>query len=99
MLFRSERGRITLSAQIEGDELLIQVQDSGPGISPEHLPHLFDRFYRADESRNRATGGTGLGLAIVKGLVEGMRGRVWAESVIGEGARFWLALPVVGEKG
>ncbi len=97
--YTPERGRITLSAQIEGDELLIQVQDSGPGISPEHLPHLFDRFYRADESRNRATGGTGLGLAIVKVLVEGMRGRVWAESVIGEGARFWLALPVVGEKG
>lgn len=96
--YTPERGRITISAQVEGNEVLIQVQDSGPGIPPEHLPHLFDRFYRADESRNRATGGTGLGLAIVKALVEGMRGRVWAESVIGEGAKFWVALPVVAEK-
>jgi len=98
IVYTPERGRIAISAKVEGDELLIQVQDSGPGISPEHLLHLFDRFYRADESRNRATGGTGLGLAIVKVLVEGQRGRVWAESVPGEGARFWLALPVVDEK-
>jgi signal transduction histidine kinase len=96
--YTPERGRIHITAQVEGSELLIQVQDSGPGISPEHLPHLFDRFYRADESRNRATGGTGLGLAIVKVWVEGMRGRVWAESVPGEGARFWLALPVVADE-
>lgn len=95
IVYTPERGRIHITAQVEGNELLIQVQDSGPGIAPEHLPHLFDRFYRADESRNRATGGTGLGLAIVKVWVEGMRGRVWAESVPGEGARFWLALPVV----
>lgn len=92
--YTPERGRITLSAQVQGDEVLVQVQDSGPGLPPEHLPHLFDRFYRADESRNRATGGTGLGLAIVKALVEGMRGRVWAESIVGEGAQFWVALPV-----
>ncbi|MBK9053499.1 MAG: HAMP domain-containing protein [Chloroflexi bacterium] len=98
IVYTPERGRIHITAQVEGDELLIQVQDSGPGIAPEHLPHLFDRFYRADESRNRATGGTGLGLAIVKVWVEGMRGRVWAESVPGEGARFWLALPVADEK-
>lgn len=90
-----ERGRITLSAQVEGGEVLVQVQDSGPGIPPEHLPHLFDRFYRADTSRDRATGGTGLGLAIVKALVEGMRGRVWAENGNGEGARFQVALPMV----
>ncbi len=92
--YTPERGRITLSAQVQGDEVLVLVQDSGPGIAPEHLPHLFDRFYRADESRNRATGGTGLGLAIVKALVEGMRGRVWPERVPGEGARFGVALPV-----
>lgn len=89
-----ERGRITFSAQVEGNELLIQVQDSGPGIPPEHLPHLFDRFYRADASRDRTTGGVGLGLAIVKALLEGMRGRVWAENGDGEGARFGVALPV-----
>lgn len=90
-----EYGRITISAQVVGDEVSIQVQDSGPGIAPEHLPHLFERFYRTDESRNRATGGAGLGLAIVKALVEEMGGHVWAENRDGEGALFTVALPIL----
>jgi two-component system OmpR family sensor kinase/two-component system sensor histidine kinase BaeS len=67
-----------------GDQpsVIVTVTDTGPGIAPEDLPHIFDRFYRADKSRARASGGSGLGLAIVKQLVEAHGGRVWAESPV-----------------
>jgi len=72
------------------------VADSGIGIAPEHLPHLFERFYRVDKSRSRALGGTGVGLAIARALVEAMGGRIWAESAgPGQGATFAFTLPVV----
>jgi two-component system OmpR family sensor kinase/two-component system sensor histidine kinase BaeS len=76
--------------------LLVAVTDSGPGIAPDDLPHVFDRFYRADKSRSRASGGAGLGLAIVKQLVEAHGGRVWAESEMGKGTTFKFTLPVAG---
>jgi signal transduction histidine kinase len=88
------------SEQIADDKLitdhwlLITVTDTGSGIAPEDLPHVFDRFYRADRSRNRATGGSGIGLAIVKQLVEAHGGRVWAESELGKGSRFSFTLPL-----
>ena len=68
------------------------VSDRGAGIAPKHLPFIFDRFYRADASRNRQTGGTGLGLAIVRALITAQGGRVAAESEPGAGATiiFWL---------
>ncbi len=72
------------------------VQDDGPGIAPEHLPLIFERFYRADPSRDRATGGSGLGLAIVKSLVEAQGGEVSAESRLGHGSRFTWTLPRSG---
>jgi signal transduction histidine kinase len=78
----------------DGDFARIDVTDKGPGIAPDHLPHLFDRFYRVDASRARHTGGAGLGLAIVKQLVLAQGGRVWAESTVGEGATFSFTLPV-----
>jgi signal transduction histidine kinase len=87
-------GEITVTAWQEGDELWVCVRDTGEGIPPEHLPHIFDRFYRADRSRARATGGSGLGLAIVKGVVEAHHGRVWAESEPGVGSLFFVSLPV-----
>ncbi len=75
--------------------LLITVTDSGPGISPEDLPHIFDRFYRGDKSRSRQTGGMGLGLAIARHLVEAHGGRIWAESAgAGQGATFHVMLPI-----
>jgi signal transduction histidine kinase len=77
--------------------IVVTVRDTGPGIAPEHLAHIFDRFYRADRSRARATGGAGLGLAIVRQLVEAHGGRVWAESTPGEGARFIFTLPVASK--
>lgn len=74
--------------------LLTTVADTGTGIAPEDLPYVFDRFYRANKSRNRASGGSGIGLAIVKQLVEAHGGRVGVESEVGQGTRFWLTLPV-----
>jgi signal transduction histidine kinase len=86
-------GAVVVSAAAADGEIRIAVQDSGPGIAVDHLPHIFDRFYRADPSRARATGGAGLGLAIVKQLVEAHGGRVWAENAPGAGARFTFSLP------
>ena len=92
--YTPEGGTITLSLFENGDWALLKVADTGIGISPEHLPHIFDRFYRADRARSRASGGTGLGLAIVKGIVEQHGGRVTVTSEPGEGSIFtvWLKL-------
>jgi signal transduction histidine kinase len=86
-------GEIMVTAVDQGHEVLVNVRDTGEGIAPQHLPHVFDRFYRADPSRARASGGTGLGLAIVKGLVEAHGGWVSAESVCGQGTAFHFTLP------
>jgi signal transduction histidine kinase len=79
-------GRITVFARPEaGGGVLVGVTDTGRGIPAEHLPRVFERFYRADAARSRQDGGTGLGLAIVKHMVEGHGGRVFAESTVGTG--------------
>jgi signal transduction histidine kinase len=74
------------------DKATVRIQDNGPGIDSEALLHIFDRFYRADPSRNSNTGGTGLGLAIVKQMIEGQGGSVWAESQKGEGTSIYFTL-------
>jgi signal transduction histidine kinase len=71
----------------------VTVADTGTGIPPEELPHIFDRFYRVDRSRTRASGGTGLGLAVARQLVEAHGGRIWAESQPGRGSAFSFTLP------
>jgi signal transduction histidine kinase len=75
---------------VRGAGSTIEVADTGIGISPEHLPHLFERFYRVDPSRNRVTGGFGLGLAIVESLVSLQKGEIRVESRVGEGTTFFL---------
>jgi signal transduction histidine kinase len=85
--------RVRLSRR--GQNLDIAIQDQGPGIPPEHLDLIWERFYRVEDSRDRDSGGIGLGLAIVKRLVEAQGGRVWAESRPGEGATFHFTLPSV----
>jgi two-component system OmpR family sensor kinase len=72
----------------------IAVADNGAGISPEHLPHLFDRFYRADSSRSRESGGTGLGLAIARAIAESHHGQISVSSQVGVGTTFTVTLPV-----
>jgi len=92
--FAPQGGQVTVTAQPDGKWMSVQVCDTGPGIKPEHLPYVFERFYRADPSRTRATGGAGLGLAIVKQLVEAHGGRAWVESAPGAGATFGFTLPL-----
>ncbi len=86
-------GQIEVAAQAGGGGVHLAVRDTGEGIPPEDLPHIFDRFYRADTSRSRETGGSGLGLTIARGLVEAMGGRIWAESTPGRGTTVHLTLP------
>ena len=91
-------GAIRLSAVQEADQIVIAVSDEGPGIAPEHIPHLFDRFYRVDRARSRATGGAGLGLAIVQHLVKAHGGSVAVQSLLGKGTTFTLRLPGVDQR-
>ncbi|GAA5513474.1 adaptive-response sensory-kinase SasA [Deinococcus carri] len=87
---------ITLGSQPEenGQEVRLSVRDDGPGISPEHLERLFDRFYRVEDSRSRDQGGAGLGLSIAKGIVDAHGGRIWLESEPGKGTTAYVQLPV-----
>jgi signal transduction histidine kinase len=87
-------GLIRVAVQDCGQEVEVRVADSGPGIPAEHLPFLFERFYRTDASRSRETGGAGLGLAIVQQLAVAHGGRVWVESAGGRGSVFAFSLPV-----
>lgn len=79
---------------IDKPSLVISFTDTGKGIEPDSLPYVFDRFYRADDSRSRADGGTGLGLAIVKQMVEAHGGQVWAGSEPGKGSTFYISFPL-----
>ncbi len=86
--------RIVASARPLATEVVFTIQDFGPGIASEHIDRIFERFYRVDKARSRESGGTGLGLAIVKHIVQAHGGRIWAESVLGKGASFHIALPL-----
>ena len=86
-------GSITIGTEERGDEIVLSVSDTGPGIPSEALPRIFERFFRVDRARSRALGGTGLGLAIVRHTMELLNGRAWVESRLGEGATFYLSLP------
>ncbi|MDO5480105.1 MAG: PAS domain-containing sensor histidine kinase [Candidatus Saccharibacteria bacterium] len=86
-------GSIYINVLGDGDRVLINVTDTGIGISAEDLQHVFQKFYRADNSDTREIGGTGLGLYLVKQRTEAMGGRVWAESAFGQGTTFYVSLP------
>jgi signal transduction histidine kinase len=87
------QGAVTVRAWREKGEARVEVADTGQGIPAEQLPRIFERFYRGDRSRNRATGGSGLGLAIARGIIEAHGGRIWVESSIGQGTVITFTLP------
>lgn len=93
MKYTPEGGSVYVGVLGDGDRVLINVTDTGIGISSDDLQHIFQKFYRADNSDTREIGGTGLGLYIVKQRVEAMGGRIWAESAFGEGSTFYVSLP------
>jgi two-component system phosphate regulon sensor histidine kinase PhoR len=92
--YSEAQSEVVILAEGRPEEVLITVRDRGCGIDQEHLPRLFERFYRVDKARSRRQGGTGLGLAIVKHIVQAHGGRVTVESVPGEGSAFTIHLPV-----
>lgn len=91
-------GKVVVRLRQAEGHIEIAVRDTGHGIEPEHLPHLFDHFYRTDRARARDSGGTGLGLAIVKGIVEAHGGTVAVETQVGMGSEFRLRLPVLSRE-
>ncbi len=90
--FTPSGGHVTLLAREQGNEAILSVRDTGIGIAAEDLPRIFERFYKAD--RARSTGGTGLGLSIAKHIVQAHGGRIWAESILGQGSTFSFSLPL-----
>jgi signal transduction histidine kinase len=92
--FTPEKGEVHIEVVHENEGVEVRVTDTGPGIPPKDLPHLFERFYRGDRARSRASGGSGLGLAIAKQWVEAHGGMIRAENVEDGGARFTIRLPI-----
>ncbi len=86
-------GQIELIVWREAGDLRVEVRDTGEGIRPEDLPHVFEQFYRGEKSRSRATGGAGLGLAIARGIIEAHGGKIGVQSEPGKGARFYFTIP------
>jgi two-component system OmpR family sensor kinase/two-component system sensor histidine kinase BaeS len=86
-------GTVEVTATRTANQVLVRVQDTGEGIPPEDLPNVFERFFRSEKSRSRATGGAGLGLAIAKGIVEAHSGQITVQSTVGKGTAFVFMLP------
>jgi PAS domain S-box-containing protein len=91
--FTPAGGVITVGARSCGDRVRVEVSDTGPGIAPTHVPHIFEKFYQVDGSTTRTHGGSGLGLAIARAFVEAHGGEVGVETAEGQGATFWFTLP------
>jgi two-component system phosphate regulon sensor histidine kinase PhoR len=91
--YTPDGGRVRVSARVLGNQVVLDVSDTGIGIPRDDLPRVFERFYRVDKARSRALGGTGLGLAIVKHLAQSLGGRIAVESRVGVGSTFTLSLP------
>ena len=94
MRYTPTGGAITISAEVRDKAVVISVRDTGVGIAPEELPHVFDRFYRTNNSRTFSTDGSGLGLTISKQIVEAHGGQIWAQSSLGVGSTFAFSLPL-----
>jgi signal transduction histidine kinase len=91
--YAPESGHVTVRAAKADGKVRLSVEDDGPGIEPQELPYVFERFWRGDKSRSRGSGGSGIGLAIVRQLIEMHSGTVGVESQVGHGTTFWIELP------
>lgn len=96
--YTNKNGKIKVSLTVEKNKARLEVKNTGEGIEREHLEKIFERFYRVDNSRDRETGGYGLGLSIAKAITEEHKGRIYAESIVGEYTSFIVELPVYFEK-
>ncbi|NOH00969.1 MAG: hypothetical protein HND47_02810 [Chloroflexi bacterium] len=96
--YTPENGRVFIRTISQPDYLIFAIEDSGIGITPEDIPHLFEKFYRGKQREARSQPGSGLGLAIVHSIAESHRGRVWVESAIGKGSTFYLQIPLTQPK-
>jgi heavy metal sensor kinase len=92
--YSKDGGKVEISAMSQDSSMYLEIKDYGIGISPEDLPHIFDRLYRADPARNRDSGGAGLGLALVKWIIEAHKGSISVESEADQGSRFKISLPI-----
>jgi two-component system phosphate regulon sensor histidine kinase PhoR len=95
--YTPEDGNINIEAEVKGEQVILRISDTGPGIPPADQPHIFEKFYRASNVP-KGVGGSGLGLAIVKSIVDNHQGRIWVESMVGQGTTFTLVLPLYKEK-
>ncbi len=91
--YTGQAGRVVVSSEVAAEKVTIRIQDSGVGISPEHLPHVFDRFYRVDAARSGEGNGAGLGLAICQAILRNLEGTISVESEVGKGTTFIVTLP------
>ncbi|MDF2725428.1 MAG: histidine kinase [Paenibacillus sp.] len=94
-----EHKLVIVTTSVQDNEVIVEIRDNGPGIRPDTLPYIFERFYRGEPSRNMMTGGSGLGLAISKQIIEGHGGRIWAESEWGQGTRLFFSLKTISTHG
>lgn len=90
-------GEIVITTYRQGQQAIFRIADNGIGIGADDIDHIFERFYRADKARSGETGGSGIGLAITRKIIETHGGRIWVESVLGEGSKFYFSLPLVGQ--
>jgi len=91
--YTPEGGAITISVEVQNDQVILRITDTGPGIPPADQPHIFEKFYRASNVP-KGVGGSGLGLAIVKSIIDNHQGRIWVESLLGQGSAFTVVLPL-----
>ena len=96
--YTGEDKTVTVEQTILDGWVTLAVRDSGPGIPPEQLPYVWDRYYKAQKAHKRAAVGSGLGLSIVRGVVELHHGRYGVESAPGQGSLFWFSLPLLPEE-
>ena len=94
IIYNKPGGKVFITLKSNDDKAVLEIKDTGVGISEEHLPFIFERFYRVDKARSRLSGGSGLGLAICKGVIEKHNGTITVQSILGEGTTFQIHLPV-----